>query len=87
MIKVELCLGVGKDIVQVFSELILENCPFCGSADLEVLSTHTPYYWVECICGAEVNGESFYKSERSHHSREAHRKAALSAILKWNKRS
>lgn len=32
----------------------LRSCPFCGGTSARLAHTHTPYWWVECECGAEV---------------------------------
>jgi capsular polysaccharide biosynthesis protein len=61
-------------------------CPFCGapSHHLEVLNTHTPAYWVACMeCGAEMYGQS----AEGHYAKRAHRRAFLSAIAAWNRRT
>lgn len=35
----------------------LNPCPFCGGDDLEIINTHTPSFWVECVdCNARVPG-------------------------------
>lgn len=35
-------------------------CPFCGSTDVEIGNTHTPYFCVTCQdCEAEIHGEYF----------------------------
>jgi len=61
----------------------LKPCPFCGSTDLDILNTRTPVYWIKCYgCGAEVPGIILYRDD----TEEAHRKAAESAIERWNLR-
>ena len=61
-------------------------CPHCGSTDLELANTHTPSYWIECVCSARVSGE--YGPELTMGAVEAqHRASAESAIQNWNRRA
>lgn len=69
----------------------LDACPFCGSSELALLNTHTPYYWIECEgCGAEAHGEIPDGGGGKIHTREEcielHRLAMASAVAKWNAR-
>lgn len=57
-------------------------CPFCGSNHAELRNTHTASYWMECACGAEMHGEPSRGK-----SMAAHRRAANSALSKWNDRA
>lgn len=35
---------------------LLKPCPFCkGRSGLRISNTHTPYPWVECECGVQLN--------------------------------
>jgi hypothetical protein len=59
-------------------------CPFCGGVDLEIQNTHTPSYWIECHgCEATAHGE--YGGDRK--TRANHRRAFLSAVRAWNRRT
>ena len=66
-----------------------EDCPFCGSADLELHNTHTAYYCVECNeCGAQVSGKPFGTRLPSNKLTMAnHRRAKASALAAWNRRA
>lgn len=61
---------------------VLKPCPFCGSEDMTIENTWTACYWIECVCGVEVTGNS-YPNDRSL---KDHQKSKKSAIDKWNKR-
>ena len=69
----------------------LKGCPFCGSSNVEVAHTHTPYYWVECLnCEAQGGREpglrlrSQLRTERA--TRRNHERGFQSAIATWNRR-
>lgn len=69
----------------------LKRCPFCGSSDVSVQHTHTPYYWVECNhCEAQGGREAGLelrdqlKTERA--TRRNHERGFRSAIEAWNRR-
>ena len=58
----------------------LVPCPFCGSEDLELSNTHTPYFSVECQeCGAEVHGECIGKHSATHFSYSTEPRGQLEA--------
>ncbi|MBS1722627.1 MAG: Lar family restriction alleviation protein [Armatimonadetes bacterium] len=64
-------------------------CPFCGSDELEVCNTHTPYYWVACECSAEIHGDydpDRYRLDTEDEFRRVHETALQSAVDMWNKR-
>lgn len=61
----------------------LKPCPFCGSEELELASTHTASYWIECGCGAEVHGD--YGGDEGNLPQ--HMFAKQSAIESWNARA
>lgn len=68
----------------------LAPCPFCGETDgLEVTNTHTPSYWVECICGARMDGEYFEPRRNASKASllRLHEKAKASVIDRWNRRA
>ncbi|EIP9221027.1 Lar family restriction alleviation protein [Salmonella enterica] len=68
----------------------LAPCPFCGQDDeLEICNTHTASFWVECGCGAQMDGGynawagiSKTKEEALAHFEEALR----DAVNNWNNR-
>lgn len=67
----------------------LKPCPFCGSTDLELGNTHTPYYSVQCTtCSAEVHGAYSYgnRIRSAVNCLRVHRKAFNSAVEAWNNR-
>lgn len=64
-------------------------CPFCGSEEVEINNTHTPYYWLECQgCNARMDADSFdfgrMTTEREW--KDAHTESMRSAIANWNAR-
>ena len=64
---------------------VLLPCPFCGSVGMELTNfsiTRTTHYWVECWCGAKIDGDSYPNAE----DEADHIKAAESAVAAWNKR-
>lgn len=71
----------------------LESCPFCGSANIVVENTHTPYYTAECDdCGAQGPHSGPTSTGGDHHIRsrkkceQLHREAMQNAIEAWNDR-
>jgi len=67
----------------------LEPCPFCGSTDIVVENTHTPYYWGECQrCGAEGPTNSCRRETNRTRASVArqHRRAFARACELWNRR-
>ncbi len=65
-----------------FPDIKLKPCPFCGSEELELINTHTPYYWIECVsCCCELTCSGDYANTVADH-----KKAALNVIGKWNRR-
>jgi uncharacterized Zn finger protein len=73
-------------------ELQMIACPFCGSDEVTVHNTHTPYYWAECEgCGAEGpqtrNGDAWRRSMSKAAAESLHREAFHAAIAAWNERS
>lgn len=69
----------------------LAPCPFCGEqCDLEIMSTHTPLFWVKCACGAERPGEYHEGAATAPSSVTARRmfnEAMESAVKAWNTRA
>lgn len=70
----------------------LRPCPFCGSKNLTVDNTHTPFYTAQCL-DCETEGPRAYGiGDRWHRrmSRKAvtalHQQAFLAAIEMWNVR-
>lgn len=61
----------------------LKPCPFCGGQNLELLNTHTPYYWIECVCGAQLNDD--FPADRKE-TDKGHIASAKRVIEKWNTR-
>ena len=68
----------------------LRACPFCGSKELTVSNTHTPYYEVTCDrCGAEGpsdyrHGATWSRKSSKERTREIHWLAFDAAIRAWN---
>ncbi len=70
-------------------------CPFCGQdKGLELMNGLTATYWVQCLCGAQMNGrparflpgfEASLKDDLFV-SEDAHRAAAEDALRNWNAR-
>lgn len=68
--------------LSLLEEEVLLPCPFCGSSNVELVNTWTACYWLECECGAQIDGESF----PNDYSLADHEKSKRSAIEKWNRR-
>lgn len=67
----------------------LAPCPFCGCPSCELMSTHTPCYWVECPdCDAQGpvglpnRGQGKLRTQKM--AFKTHRQAIADAIEKWN---
>lgn len=69
----------------------LYPCPFCGSFNVEIHNTHTPYYWGECQdCGAHgPKGASVRKQHTATAAgvRRQHTLAFNRAVVAWNTRA
>jgi Lar family restriction alleviation protein len=66
----------------------LMPCPFCGNNQVTIENTHSPCYWVECECGAEMHsGGVKWKTEAGKNNMSNHRKAKQMAIDAWNQRA
>ena len=71
----------------------LEPCPFCGSPDITVWNTHSPYYTCRCtLClvdgpsNFEVEGASA-RLRTKRQCKVVHEAAFELAIELWNQRS
>lgn len=67
----------------------LEPCPFCGSTVVDIHNTHSPSYWAQCECSAQIDSnddqdDSEYSAKES--CKKAHKNAFKSAIDNWNTR-
>ncbi len=63
----------------------LEHCPFCGSTDIEIENTHTPYYWAKCTqCEAEVSEVNYPSDRKGNH--EGHVESINAVVKAWNTR-
>jgi Lar family restriction alleviation protein len=63
-------------------------CPFCGGTEMVLENTHSPSYWIECPCGAEMHaGGVKWKTEAGKNSMANHKKAKQMTIDAWNKRT
>lgn len=63
-------------------------CPFCGGNQMVLENTHSPSYWIECPCGAEMHGPSVkWKTEGGRNSMANHKKAKQMTIDAWNQRA
>ncbi len=63
-------------------------CPFCGRNDMVLENTHSPCYWIECQCGAQMHGPGVkWKGPSGQHSMANHKKAKAWAIELWNRRA
>ncbi|WP_409160622.1 Lar family restriction alleviation protein [Pectobacterium sp. B2J-2] len=71
----------------------LKPCPFCGSkANLELCNTWTPYFWVECECGAEArlvdtDNDAAHKAATAEIALGLYEKAMGDAVNAWNTRA
>lgn len=71
----------------------LSACPFCGSENIEVMNTHTPYYTATCAdCGVEgPTGEPNRYDGNQIRSRakllRVHQEAFDAAVRGWNQRA
>ena len=70
----------------------LRPCPFCGSEDLELSNTHTPYYAARCNeCGTEGPtprmGDAWNRRMGRAATERLHREAFQAAVRAWNKRA
>ncbi len=69
---------------------VLKDCPWCRTADnLRICNTHTPYFWIECDCGADKYAEGVDWAETAVTREDAYRGfcAALeNAVTEWNDR-
>lgn len=66
----------------------LKPCPFCGGTEMKLTSTHTPSYWIECPCGAEVHARGISpRSTNPDAIRRCHQQAKRLTIQAWNARA
>jgi len=70
----------------------LHACPFCGSANVSVINTHTPYYTAKCRgCGAEGprtnTGDAWNRGMPRDATERLHREAFQAAVDAWNGRT
>ncbi len=72
----------GVTIHAKLADEFIQPCPFCNSINVKLHNTHTAAYWMECECGAEISGIP------SPHENDinAHKRAAMSALERWNHR-
>ena len=67
----------------------LRACPFCGSENVEIVNTHTPYYWGQCI-DCECEGPKSRSPDRHARSKRGvknqHEEAFKKAVINWNSR-
>ena len=73
-------------------------CPFCGTSALGegvlpkgiTLNNNSHDYWIECSCGARMDGEKFMLSydedPSSDTTIDTHVRSARSALARWNRR-
>lgn len=67
---------------------VLKPCPFCGGTNLALENTHTPCYWIECECGAEMHTRVDRSvPDRLYNRRAHHEKRKQLAIDAWNNRA
>ncbi len=82
--------GFGGSIVADEAEIRgLKECPFCGCRDsLSIENTHTPFYWVQCACGAAVSPsiELRWNPRQLKSVQAAHEEAFAEAVRRWNGR-
>lgn len=63
-------------------------CPFCGGTKMMLENTHSPCYWIECPCGAEMHAPGVkWKGRSGQCSLPNHKKAKQMAIDAWNQRA
>lgn len=73
--------------------LLIKACPFCGSHEIEVSNTHTPYYTAQCSqCSAEGpraydRGDQWNRRTSKRATEAIHRLCFRDAIEAWNERS
>jgi hypothetical protein len=71
----------------------LRSCPFCGSRQVEISNTHTPFYTAHCLdCEAEGPraygaGQAWSRRSSKRDTERIHRQAFDDAIDAWNDRS
>lgn len=76
----------------------LKKCGFCKGMNQRIVNTHSPHYWIECACGAQMHAEHFdekgYWPDKEYDDpllsevscRLAHEDALRHIINKWNNR-
>jgi len=78
-----------KTIQPLIRDLLVRNCPFCGSWLINITNTHTACYSVECnACGVEMTGPSFEKESREGAVGKVldHLSAIRAVVRLWNRR-
>lgn len=75
------CKGIIN--LEITDEILLP-CPFCGSINVSVLNTHTPYYFAECEdCSCQMH-DSYSREEDNL---RGHKNSFNRVIQKWNTRT
>ena len=83
-IKYEINVGGSSNPIVGVAEL--RPCPFCGSGNIELINTHTPSCWVECLdCEGQAHGEPV-RPKGNYQTRKHFEQAIKSAIKAWNRR-
>jgi hypothetical protein len=55
-----------------FPKIKLEHCPFCGSRDIALVNTHSPYYWLECQnCDCQLTEDGGHDDSLAGHKDSA----------------
>ena len=63
------------------TKMQLSPCPFCGESEkLELNNTHTPSYWIQCLCSAHI------KKWSGKHSSNQWRRVARIHVKKETRR-
>lgn len=68
---------------------MLRECPFCGGDALTICNTHSPTFWIECECGAQMSGEYIDAGDTAPNEAAAlveFEKAMASVVADWNTR-